>query len=743
MNDIFVRQIDKVEKKEYDKVGMEGKENTFARLFKQLRLKSGFSTLKEFADALAQEGLVYDESLFSHWQKGDRVPKDRHLLLILINLFIKNGGITTIEEANSFLASTGQRDLDKEELRLFSKNIAQEKPFTVPDQLPLFVGRERYLKEATWRLLNKEPILLYGVAGVGKTALAIKIAHLLKDKFSDGIIWYRCDIKKLDEILNDIAKILGEDVYRIKDNEIKIQIITNLLSTKNILLILDNIESQNVIEPFLAVKKLSFSLLATSKYFFESLKKIKQIKITGFDQKEITQLAKKILGTPFVLMNLNKLKQLARLVGYNPLALSVLMKVVEVSPSKLNLFISRFEKETSFLYQSLYDNKTLYQSLSFSFEVLPSLIKQVLTSLGIFQGADFSSEAVAYINNITITSAIKKLTYLQKFSFVENSVGQRYRLHPLIAAFIRDKAVRKEFYHKLALYFLKLLSQTQRGTSENYAFIEKDLDNILGVFEKCYQLGFYRKVVELWNFIGVFLWDRGYWIKMRDYERLITDACKKTADDRSLALYYVRELSWLYFWQGDIKRAQKYGEKGLSLAMRIKDDFIIALGKQRLGMVYQKQNKLEQAQVYLNEALKIFKKLGEETLIGDTLLYLGHLLRKKGKIERGEKYYLESYRKLKMNNDLEGSAIVLYYLGELNLQRKKLSQAQRFFNRALLIDSLKNRRAGVAWCSWGLGEVHLLKGDINEGRKLLHQAKKIFLNLGMNEQIKTIDKRLL
>ncbi len=83
---------------------MEKKKGEFASLFKKYRLKSGFATLREFADALAKEGLVFEESLFSHWQKGDRVPKDRHLLLTIINLFIKNGGITTIDEVNAFFS---------------------------------------------------------------------------------------------------------------------------------------------------------------------------------------------------------------------------------------------------------------------------------------------------------------------------------------------------------------------------------------------------------------------------------------------------------------------------------------------------------------------------------------------------------------------------------------------------------------------------------------------------------------
>ncbi len=67
---------------------MDDKKVAFSNLFKKFRLRSGFATLSEFADALAQEGFVYEDSIFSHWQKGDRIPKERGLLIGLLNVFM-------------------------------------------------------------------------------------------------------------------------------------------------------------------------------------------------------------------------------------------------------------------------------------------------------------------------------------------------------------------------------------------------------------------------------------------------------------------------------------------------------------------------------------------------------------------------------------------------------------------------------------------------------------------------------
>lgn len=91
-------------------------QDSFATLFKKYRLRSEIETLSQFGDLLAEKGLVYENSLFTHWQKGDRVPKDRKLILAVIEIFVEKGGIKTIEEANSILSSIYQPWLTHHEL---------------------------------------------------------------------------------------------------------------------------------------------------------------------------------------------------------------------------------------------------------------------------------------------------------------------------------------------------------------------------------------------------------------------------------------------------------------------------------------------------------------------------------------------------------------------------------------------------------------------------------------------------
>lgn len=83
---------------------MKTRPNSFADLFRRLRVLSGFFSLNDLSQTLDRQGLKIDLSVFSRWQTGTRIPKDRETLLFVIQAFYKRGGIS-VKEANQLLES--------------------------------------------------------------------------------------------------------------------------------------------------------------------------------------------------------------------------------------------------------------------------------------------------------------------------------------------------------------------------------------------------------------------------------------------------------------------------------------------------------------------------------------------------------------------------------------------------------------------------------------------------------------
>ncbi len=101
----------------------------FAELFKKYRLRSEIESLEVFGDLLSNEGLVYETSLFTRWQRGDRIPRDRRTLIGIITVFSRRMGITT-DAANRLLEAAGQgylTETEKESLPGIIDNVPQQR----------------------------------------------------------------------------------------------------------------------------------------------------------------------------------------------------------------------------------------------------------------------------------------------------------------------------------------------------------------------------------------------------------------------------------------------------------------------------------------------------------------------------------------------------------------------------------------------------------------------------------------
>ena len=155
------------------------KNNTFSSLFRKFRLRSEFLSLSDLGHALADEGLVYEDSALSRWQNGNRIPLDRNLLIILIKIFIRRKGITSLHDANMLLESAGQGYLTESEIKKISNRFVPEDRLKLADKIVDYissVGKSKRVPRTGWvreKIKNPESVAehCFGIIG-----LAIVIA---------------------------------------------------------------------------------------------------------------------------------------------------------------------------------------------------------------------------------------------------------------------------------------------------------------------------------------------------------------------------------------------------------------------------------------------------------------------------------------------------------------------------------------------------------------------------------------
>jgi|GEM_PF-4408269 len=712
---------------------------TFAELFKKYRLRSEIETLNDFAQEMQNRGLQYEESIYSHWQRGTRIPRDRNLLLIVIKIFIERGGITTAKEVNTLLESAEQGYLTEKEINKLPRELLPQAPFLAPREIRLFTGRKAFLEEAEKYILTGTSLLISGCAGVGKSSCAIKLAHKLAEHFPDGVLWYRLDTSTPESILNSIAYTYGENISQTQDINHKSSFIRSLLSKKRVLIVFDNLERSFPLDLLLPNSDSCVVLVTTRDEDLADKFSLKNLSLASFDQWETKLLQRSILGDDYVQKYHIELDELSLYLGHLPLAVNLIAHELCKPYQQPKKLLKRIIAKKLKLAELKYENQDLLSSLNLVYNALSEEDKKLFVTLGVFAGTDFALEAVAAINNLNKDRTEKQLRDLINSSLVEYSSNDRFRLHPVIKFFVEGKLKNQTIYKRAAEYYY-LLMKKKRKKINYFKLLSIETISITCVFKKCIKLNYAVNVEALWTDLFYFLWDMGEWNYVESLAKLTYGFATKHNHHYLKALCCVEGLGWVYYWTGRTNLAVDYIRKALSIGIKTNNAFLIAYAKQRLGRTLQGIGKFKKSMTLLKESLQYFKKVKDYRIIGNNYRYLSETSSFMGNNTQAKKYLHEA---LNILNKFKNKFILteMYknlinaHIGALLLLEGKNDEAELYFTEGLNIDTKAGTKTvGLMWSNIGLGLVFEKRNDFIRANLHFQKAKKIMstFNLGRN-----------
>ncbi|MBI4009374.1 hypothetical protein HY357_04010 [Candidatus Roizmanbacteria bacterium] len=715
----------------------------FATLFKKYRLRSEFETLSEFGNTLAMEGIPYESSLFSRWQKGERIPRDRRLFITMIKIFVKRNGITSLKEANQFLESTGQGYLTEKELQVLPQLVNKSSPFQAPKEIDHFTGRENYIKSVKKNLVKGGVVLIHGPAGIGKTSLAIKLSHMVRHEYPDGVLWYRVDTSRLMDILASIAYTFGENINGIKDIYNRASYVRSLLAPKKVLLVFDNVEFSTKLSLLIPNSPLS-SILLTSRYkSFSSIPSDKIVSLQVFQEKESLKLFKTTLGKKFLNKNKDKLLELTRVLDNLPLAISIFAKQLLNSKQSISQLLFQLKKEKLKLEEFNYEDTNLLSSLKISFQNLNQELKTIFISLGIFDGPDFSSQAVAYVNKLSLRDAKGLLEQLVNHSLISHSFSTRFRLHPVIKIYVREKTVGSHLYEKAAGFYVNFMAKTRLKNLSFHPFIRYELDNIYYILAKCLQLKKPRSALTVSKDFFPILWEIGHWDNLKLLSMKVYNLSSKYNYHRDKVRCCVRELSWVYYWTGNIAMAERYTKEGLLLAKKINDEYLTYYAQERMGKIFATKGDYRLAIEVLNRSFSYFSKVNNHERMANILRYLGETYMWLQQFEQATTFLNQSQKELdkllSLQFDYVYRNINFAHQGIIQLLSKNLNGAKELFEKSIQVEKIVGSITGPGiWSSLGLGLIYEFSNQIFEAREYFKKAKKRQSLLGIEKNMEKI-----
>lgn len=319
---------------------------------------------------------------------------------------------------------------------------------TPPEPLSDFVGRRAELSGLIRRLAAGQSVVVSGMAGAGKSALAREAAHALARSGVEPRLW--ADLRGFDPeqppadpdaVLAAMLKCLGvrADRVAVMDRAGRTAELSRRLTGRRALVVLDDAAGEEQVRPLLPAPASGCAVLVTSRRTLAGLG-VGGLPLGGFSECDAAELLRSAYPAPGE-PDRGELARLADLVGRLPLAVGLVASHLRHRPDwSLADQLTRLAE--------LRDRGQLDAgvevALTSSYNDLDATTQRVFRLLAVHPGPTFDDHAVAALTGLAVPAAAAAVTTLCERNLVESVGAGRYRLHDLVQVLAGNRACDEE-----------------------------------------------------------------------------------------------------------------------------------------------------------------------------------------------------------------------------------------------------------------------------------------------------------
>ena len=690
------------------------------------------STAGRLAQQLAEQRQPIPRRTMYKWLKGDakRPRYWQDVVKIARALYLNE------MEANQLLSAAGYseiatlRDIASadEQVLLRYWNVPQQ---AIGD-LRHFVGRDVESAELKASLRPGTACCIQGMAGVGKTTLAAHVTRQLHSHFPDGILWARLDAANPMALLDTFARAYGQDVSGFTEWDDRARVVRDLLARKRVLIVLDNVQSDQQLAPFLPVAGACAILITTRHHTLWSARQAYRLQLGPFDEARGESLAlfARVLGKSAGSAEVDDLLAIARLVGHLPLAVDIIASRLAHEPGwSVARFRARLQQEKQRLDLLAYGAEAgVRLSFNVSYEALEPDLQSFFVALGAFGGEDFEMTAVAYVTLLDQYTAHEKLSRLYSLSLVQTRSPDRFTLHPLLRDFTREKGLDERVLQRLVHYYMNFaaLHETDyEALAQEYSNLEAALAI---AWEREVTAALVQGALALYGF-----WEtRGLYETAVHHLRRAQKAAEQLGDNATLAAVLHR-LGRLAVRQGKYRRAEALYSQGLDVAFTVEKDELICALQQGLGTLAARRGNLAQAEQWSRQALALARQMGDGRRIFDLLTNLGGMTADRGDLSQAKTRYEEALTWAAQAGGQRSSkrlGILLQNLGRVASDMGDAASAAARYEEAWALADAAQDQERLCGLLDNRGFEAYRRGDYREAARLFERGVKIARRIG-------------
>ncbi|MFJ2440632.1 AfsR/SARP family transcriptional regulator [Streptomyces sp. NPDC087658] len=329
------------------------------------------------------------------------------------------------------------------------------RPAQLPATVPDFTGRGSFVRELGERLAAGDGAVmavsaLAGIGGVGKTTLAVHVAHTARAHFPDGQLY--ADLQgagsvavEPETVLGSFLRSLGLPDTAIPDSlEDRSALYRSTLDGRRVLVLLDNARDAAQIRPLLPGTAGCVALV-TSRVRMVDLAGAHLVDLDVMSPEEALQLFTHIVGRERVTPEREAALDVVAACGFLPLAIRIAASRLAARRTwTVSVLAAKLADERRRLDELQAGDLAVKATFELGYGALEPPQARAFRLLGLADGPDLSLAAAATLLDLPLQEVEELLESLVDTSLLESAAPGRYRYHDLVRLYARSCAERDE-----------------------------------------------------------------------------------------------------------------------------------------------------------------------------------------------------------------------------------------------------------------------------------------------------------
>jgi tetratricopeptide (TPR) repeat protein len=607
---------------------------------------------------------------------------------------------------------------------------------SLPQDLPFFTGRDAELDRLR-QLAKESPAVvisaLAGMAGVGKTQLAVHVGHQLAAEMKfDRVLFVNLRGFHPDPsqppadpgaVLDGFLRLLGVPGQHVPHQlEARTEAFRQKLSGLRSLVVLDNAADERQVAPLLPDVPGCVTLV-TSRRSLGELGPAARFPVDVFSPAEALQyLAAAVPQIP-VGSDPEAAARIARRCGHLPLALAL---VAGHMRAKTGWTLTDHADWLDERFRDRRLDSGVELALEVSYRNLPSGERELLRLIAQHPGQDFDARAAAALAGLDLPTAEARMAELAADHLVQVTAPGRFGLHDLVRAYAVGRSADEDRRVDRRAAVTRLL--------DYYLSVAGAAMNLFDPVDAARRPAVPDPPVPLPD-----LGDPLAWLEA-ERPNLIAVVTHGVGDGRPGHAVRMAATLYRYLLGRHHHDAELVHGHAARAARQAGDEIAYARALSNLATADVYLSRHEVAVTHLGEALRVLRQTGHPTDEARALNNLGIAETRLGRYREAAEHHRESLDLYRVVGDPVGRARALINLGNLDSRLSRDDDAVVHYSEAMELLLESGDRNGAAGALNNLGGAEVKRGNYDEAEKHLHRSIALFRELhGLNGEANALD----